>query len=372
MKKAVAFMLTALMVFGLTACGGGDYSGDYSYALEDYVTLGEYKGLEYQEPDLTVTDEDLQEEIALRLDDARGSDAYSLTLTDQPLEVGDVLTVDFLGKIDGVAFDGGEATDAALTIGAGGYIPGFEEGLIGWKVGDTGDLEVVFPADYRQTDLAGKTAVFTITVKSGIRPLTPEYNLDFVTATTDYTTLEEYESVIREELMTLRAQEAATAKENALWNQVMEGAQFSGYPEEELAARKQENLEYYTAMAQQYELELNEFVSEYFGMDEASFSEYMDTYARTIVEQELVMYAIAKAEGISVSRAEYKERLLEILQEQGYESEADFKAANGKSFEEVAGKVNLQKTFLLEEVIQFIADHAKTVKASADTAEAQG
>jgi len=358
MKKIIGLTLAAVLTFSLAACGGKDFAGNYEYKLEDHVKLGEYKGLEYQDSAMDVTEQEVQGEIENRLAAAKGTEGFSTELKEEAVAEGDVLSIDFLGKVDGVAFEGGEGKDYSLTIGSGQFIPGFEEGLIGWKVGDKKDLNVTFPADYGSPELAGKEAVFTVTINSGTRPVMPEYGLDFVTATTEFKSLEEYEAAVKEELLQKKTDEALALKQNTLWNQVMENAEILGYPEGEVDARKQENIEYYTNYATQYNMDLNSFVTAYFGMDEAAFSDYLDMYAQTIVEQEMVMYAIAKAEGISLSDKEYKDLLILTLKEQGFSGEDAFKSQSGMSFEEYAGKENLQKTFLLEKVINFIVENA--------------
>ena len=357
-KKIIGLTLAALLTFSLAACGGKDFAGNYKYKLEDYVKLGEYKGLEYQDSAIAVTDQEIQAEIDNRLAAAKGTEGFNTELKDETVENGDVLSIDFLGKVDGVAFEGGAGEDYSLTIGSGQFIPGYEEGLIVWTIVDKKDLNLAVPADDGSPELAGKDAVFTVTINSGTRPVTPEYGLDFVTATSEFKSLEEYEAAVKEELLQKKTDEALALKQNTLWNQVMENAEILGYPEGEADARKQENIDYYTNYAKQYGMDLNAFVTAYFGMDEASFSEYLDMYAQTIVEQEMVMYAIAKAEGISLSDKEYKDLLVLTLKEQGFSGEDAFKSQSGMSFEEYAGKENLQKTFLLEKVINFIVENA--------------
>lgn len=359
-KRIIGLTLAAVLTLSLAACGGKDFAGNYEYKLEDHVKLGEYKGLEYQDSAIEVTDQEVEAEINARLAAAKGTEGFSTELKEELVEEGDVLSIDFLGKLDGVAFEGGEGEDYSLTIGSGQFIPGFEEGLLGWKVGDKKDLDLTFPADYGSPELAGKDVVFTVTINSGTRPVTPEYGLDFVTATSEFKSLEEYEAAVKEELIQKKNDEALAMKQNTLWNQVMENAEIISYPEGEVEARKQENIDYYTNYATQYGMDLNSFVTAYFGMDEAAFADYLDMYAQTIVEQEMVMYAIADAEGVTLSEKEYKDLLVLTLKEQGFSGEDAFESQSGMSFEEYAGKENLQKTFLLEKVINYIVENAVT------------
>ena len=358
-KKILSITLILTLIVGMAACGGKEYSGDYSYTLEDFITLGDYKGLEYQANDVNVTEEEIQAEINNRVAAAKGTEGFSQTLTTELIEAGDIANIDYEGKVDGVAFDGGTAQGTDLTIGSGQFIPGFEEGILGKTVGDTIEVDVTFPDPYASAELAGKEAVFTVKINSATRPIMPEYNLEFVTATTEYKTIEEFEAAVKKDLMTLKEDNELANMQNTLWDQVVGNAEISGYPEGEVDARKQENLTYYTNYASQAGMDLNSFVQAYFGMDEASFQDYLTQYSETIVDQELVMYAVAKAEKIGISDKEYKDLIALTLKEQGFESDEAFKTAAGVSFEEYAGKANLQKSFLLEKVIKFIVEEAK-------------
>lgn len=361
-KKVLSIALVLALIAGMAACGGTAFTGNFTYNLDDFVTLGDYKGLEYKVTEKNVSEEEVQLEISNRLAAAKGTGQYSEVSETGKIENGDTANIDFEGKLDGVAFEGGTSKAFDLSIGSGQFIPGFEEGLIGVESGKTVDINVTFPEDYGSAELAGKPVVFTVKVNSISRPVTPEYNLDFVKANSKFTTIEEYEAGIKQELLKIKEDGALTEKQNTLWNQVMENATIKGYPDGEIEARITENKEYYTKYAEQSGMDLNQFVESYFGMAEADFQEYLEAYSENIVEQEMVMYAIAKAESISISDKEYKDLVLLSLKEQGFESEKAFKEEKGEDFETFAGKENLQKTFLLEKVIKFIVDESKETK----------
>ena len=152
----------------------GSYMKDLRAA--DYVILGNYKGVEITLDEPEVTDEYLEGYIDYVLQNS----AVSTPVLDRPVEMGDVVNIDYVGKIDDVAFDGGTAQGYDLTIGSGRFIEGFEDGCIGMEVGETRDVEATFPDPYTNNpDLAGKVAVFTVTVNSisveEIPELTDEY-----------------------------------------------------------------------------------------------------------------------------------------------------------------------------------------------------
>lgn len=131
-----------------------DSNGDLN--IFDYVDLGDYKGIELTKSITKVTDDEVTNEME--------SKAVELTGSDVTVEDGDTAIIDFVGKLNGVAFDGGTASNYELEIGSGSFIDGFEDGLIGVKKGDTVDLNLTFPESYPSTELAGKDVVFTVTV----------------------------------------------------------------------------------------------------------------------------------------------------------------------------------------------------------------
>ena len=163
----------------------------------DNIIVGQYKGVEIEKVEVeAVTDEDIEDALNELVDE------YTTTedVTDRTdVQDGDIANIDYVGKIDGVEFEGGADEGFDLEIGSGTFIDGFEEGLIGAKVGDTVDVKVTFPDPYENnTDLSGKEAVFTVTVNSIQAEVVPELTDAFVAENTDYTTIEEYRVIVME------------------------------------------------------------------------------------------------------------------------------------------------------------------------------
>lgn len=125
-------------------------------ALKPEVTLGEYKGVEVEKAPVEVTDAEIDAEV----DKQREQNARTIDIDDRAVEKGDMIKLDFDGSVDGVPFDGGKAENYDLTVGSGSFIPGFEDQLVGVKIGEEVDVKVTFPEDYHAKDLAGKDAVF--------------------------------------------------------------------------------------------------------------------------------------------------------------------------------------------------------------------
>jgi trigger factor len=172
------------------------------YTALDYVTLGEYKGLNVSLEEMKVTDEDVEDEIAYNM---RLSEIYE-SLEEGTVHDGDVANIDYEGKLDGEAFDGGTAKGYDLEIGSGTFIDGFEDGLIGVAVGDTVDLTLTFPENYSNEDLAGQETVFTVTVNEIKR--TPELTDEHAETLSDgeYTDAASYRASVREDRRELRDQ----------------------------------------------------------------------------------------------------------------------------------------------------------------------
>ena len=176
--KVLAAMMALLLCLGLTACAGkqgnGDAAVNYSLGLttdgrfegiaaKDYVTLGQYTSLTYPEEVTSVKEEDIQ----TRIDSIMSSHTYTNEVTDRAVQDGDTLNIDYVGKVDGVAFEGGstDGNGTQVTIGVTSYIDDFLEQLIGHQPGETFDIEVTFPDPYQNNpDLAGKDAVFVTTI----------------------------------------------------------------------------------------------------------------------------------------------------------------------------------------------------------------
>lgn len=141
---------------------GKDFIFTATFALKPEVTLGDYKGIEVPKTRVTVKKDEIEEELKK----VQEQNAREITIEDRAVKDGDILTIDYSGSVDGVKFEGGTAEDQTLVIGSGAFIPGFEEQLVGKNLNETADINVTFPEEYHAPDLAGKDAVFTVTVKA--------------------------------------------------------------------------------------------------------------------------------------------------------------------------------------------------------------
>lgn len=178
---------------------------DISVALKPVIELGVYEGLEAYRPPVKVDDEEIDKEIEA----ARTRGARLVPIGDRAIQKGDHVTIDYMGRKDDVPFDGGTAEGHKLEIGSGSFIPGFEDGLIGRKVGDTLDLPLTFPEDYHAEDLAGADVVFSVTIHEAHAQEIPELDDDFVRDVSEKSdTVAEYREEIREQLEKTKADDA--------------------------------------------------------------------------------------------------------------------------------------------------------------------
>ena len=243
-------------------------------------------------------------------------------------------------------------------------IDGFIDGLIGKKVGDKVTLNLKFPKDYQNEDVAGKKVVFDVTIKSKQVKSTPKYNLDFVKENSNSKTLEEYEASVKKDLEKQKTESAEDGVKQTLWSQVVASSKVKKYPKKQLAYEEEQFIKKYKDMAKSYGATWKDFLKQYMQMSEKDFNKQTKEYAKTVVAQKLTMHAIAEKEDLEVSSKEYKNRLDELLKQAGFTKE-QFQQQYNQSIEEYAKANDFGSSFLLEKVEQFILDNGK-VKAAAD------
>lgn len=244
----------------------------------DHVTLGEYKGIEVVSSSQAVTDEEVDAYINYLT--SMSSEQEEVTDRDV-VENGDVVNIDFEGKKDGVAFDGGTAEGYDLTIGSGSFIEGFEEGLIGVKKGETVDLDLTFPEDYHSEELAGTAVVFTVTVNGIYQTQPMEFNDEFVAGLgiENVSTTEEYRAYLKTMMEESNVQAAEQDAQMQVLNLVTENASVSNVPEKLITRFYQTNVSNMTYQAMMYGMDLESFVSAYYGLDTETFEAQMQEAA---------------------------------------------------------------------------------------------
>lgn len=265
--------------------------------VEKYVTIAEYKGIALDHSVAGVTDENVEKRVAQNLQ----GKSEEVTDKDAVIQNGDTATINFVGTKDGVAFEGGTANNYDLVIGSGTMIPGFEEGILGMKKGETKDITVTFPKNYQSSELAGQEAVFQITVQSFKRP--PELTDTWAAANTDYKTADEYRASVRTQLEQEAQDQAESSLRSTAWTTVYSNSEVVEYPEKDIEEATQEFRSQIEAYAKQGNMELEDFVKSQ-GVSMDDFEAQCQQYAQNKVKQNLIIQGIMDAEGMTLEDEE--------------------------------------------------------------------
>ena len=265
--------------------------------VDKYIILADYKGIVLDNSVEEVTDDSIDARVTQNLQ------AKSEEVTDEnaTVENGDTATINFVGTKDGVAFDGGTGNNYDLVIGSGTMIPGFEEGIVGMKKGETKDVTVTFPENYGNSDLAGQEAVFSITVQSFKRA--PELTDDWVAANTDNKTVDEYKEAVRAQLEEEAQQQAESNRRSSAWTTIYTNSEVVEYPEKDIEEASQTFKDIASTYAQQANMELDEFIESQ-GISSEDFDAQCQQYAQAKVKQDLIIQGIMDAEGMTFDDAE--------------------------------------------------------------------
>ncbi len=365
MKKQIAIaLIVAATAMTITACGKKDNATDNNnnngsssvevekYSALDYVTLGEYKGIEVN---VNISEDEIQSGIDTFL-----ADNNTEQVTKGKVADGDTVNIDFEGKLDGEAFDGGTAQGFELKIGSGSFIDGFESGLVGVKVGDTVDLNLKFPDEYQNSpDLAGKDVVFTVTVNSIVKEIEPEFTDEFVAKCTDnkYKTAEEYKEKIKADLIESRK----NMKGDLAFEEILASSTVSECPDFLLEMMKSRLDSTYKGMATSNGFEdFEEFLTNAMGVTLEQYNTQIESTATNYVEQKLVMEAIAEKENITVTQEEYDTYLKDYMIANNVETEEELEEFVKTNYASELDDL-ISESILLEKVIELIKENVVEV-----------
>ena len=342
-------VITMVSMLGLTACGE-DVNLYSDLDLNDYLEVGEYKGVEAKKIEVKVEKVEMAEAINQEIDAA--SVETDLKKGDKVKE-GDTVIIDYVGKVDGKEFEGGTGENQELTLGTGTYINGFEEGLVGHKVGEKDiELKLAFPPDYTPEELRGKDVVFTVNINSAIRIVKPEYNDEFVKTLGDYKNTEEYEKAVEKRLYEKNKAAAENDQKVAIWSDVLADTKVKKYPKEIVNHYIEvfdKQVDYY---ADQYGVSRQDFIGQYYNAaTEQDLQKQLKDYARALVKQEMLLEYIAEKEGISYTDEE-ADTLKQNIEKQGYTKES-VERETGRTMDQY---VHIE--LLYEKVLDFLQENA--------------
>lgn len=322
--------------------------------VSKYVTIGEYKGLTLDNTVEVVTDDAVEGRLEQELQNKAEE------VTDGSVQNGDVVTINYVGTKDGVAFDGGTANNYELTIGSGTFIDGFEDGIIGMKKGETKDLDLTFPEDYASSDLAGQEVTFKVTLQSFKRA--PELTDEWAAKNTDCKTADDYKKEIRKTLESEAKTNARNTLRETAWNTVLSSSEVKEYPQEDLDTAKTEFKTLYENYAKQGDMTLEDFVKAQ-GISMDDFEEQSNQYAEYKVKQNLIVQGIMDAENMTLE----DEKSLSIQDELIKAYDAKDLAALVDQY----GQVAVDESVGLLRVEDFILDNA-TVEEKVAAGDTQG
>lgn len=290
----------------------------YTFSVELYpvVTLGQYKGLEAVKPVVAISDEDVDKE----LESVRKRNARQVSVDDREAQMGDTAKIDFDGFLNGERFDGGKAENYSLELGSGSFVPGFEEQIVGMKVGEEKDINITFPEDYVE-NLAGKDVVFKVKLNDLTVSELPELDDDFAQDVSEFDTLDAYKASLREELEKKAADKAEGDFRSEVMRQAAENLTVT-IPNAMIADKTEEILRNYAANFGMNTRDMSlDQIKQMMGVDDAMINNTIRPAAEFQVRNDLLLEAVIEAEKIETTEEENRDYLAKIADSIGAKPE---------------------------------------------------
>ena len=329
-------------------------------AVKPEVTLGEYKGVTVEKAETTVSAKEVNEKLAAELEkNAR------VVEVEREIQKDDIATIDFVGSVDGVEFEGGKGEDYPLTIGSGTFIPGFEDQLIGHKAGETVDVKVTFPENYGAKDLAGKEALFVTTIKAVKEKQVPAADDEFASEVSEFDTLDEYKKDLKKTLKEEKEKAATTTNERNVIAKVVENASVE-IPAPMLEAQLDNMLyDYQTRLAQQG-IPMDQYLK-ITGQTVEQIKDQMKESAEKNLKTSLVIEAIMEKENITVADERVDEEFKKIAEQYKMEYDDLMKTVSEEQKESMKREVAFQETIdMLVAEANLVKAEKKSKKAAED------
>lgn len=387
-KKAVALLLCVSMMMTLNACGKTNKdntqgtetvaetetevipsSADITYDAGDYVSLGDYMNMEVTlDKDYQVTDDMVKNYVN---NNVIANYPYYVESDKTVVENGDVANIDYEGLLDGEAFDGGTAQDYDLEIGSGSFIDGFEDGLIGAEVGKETDLNLTFPEDYGNSDLAGKEVVFKVTVNA----IKEKQDITYDTLTDDYVTYlsdklgASYETVndLISDIRTYLEEQANSSRTQAIRSAVIaklpEVCTVNALPDGLLDARMQEYLKKFEDTYCK-DTTLEDYLSSTYNTTVDDFKTQVQSEIETELDTQLILEAIAAVENIEFDEDGFNSYVSSLLSSYGYDSEDALYENYAQTAED--GKAYLQTIYLCNKALDRVIENTNVTYNAAE------
>ncbi|MCR5626533.1 MAG: trigger factor [Lachnospiraceae bacterium] len=320
-------------------------------ALKPEVELGKYKGIKVTKIDTTVSAEEIDREI----DSEREKNARITNVEGRASKLGDIVTIDFEGFVDDVAFDGGKGTDHDLELGSHSFIDTFEDQLVGKNIDDDVDVNVTFPEEYQEKSLAGKAALFKVKVKNIKEKILPEIDDEFASEVSGFDTLKEYKDDIEARLKRNKEADAKAKKEDELVEALVKDSNMD-IPDAMIETQAEQMVENYANRMRQQGLSLQQYM-QYTGMTYEKMVDQMKAQAKANIESRLVLEAVVDAEKIEASDEDFEKEMKDMAE--SYMMEVDkLKEIMGETEQEA-----IKKDIAVRKAADFLLENAKETAA---------
>lgn len=315
-------------------------------ALKPDVTLGKYKGIEFDKIDVSVT----EEEVDAAIDKERERNARTISVEDRAVQDKDMIVLDYEGFVDGKAFEGGKDESYPLTIGSNTFIPGFEEQLIGAEIDKEMEVNVTFPEDYHATELAGKAALFKCTVREIKEKELPELDDEFASEVSEFDTLAEYKEDVKKNLILKKEETAKNEKEGLVVDAVIAEAQMN-IPEAMITTQQRQMVDDFAQKIRMQGITIEQYF-QFTGLTKEALLEQMKPQAEQQIKSRLVLEAVAKAENLEASEEEYTDEIKKMAEAYRMSEEKMIEMIG--AFEEKAIKEDLR----IKKALDFVVENA--------------
>lgn len=362
MKRIISLILVSVILcLGVISCKKQPANTDplksnYNYDLSEYINLANYKGL----PALASTyNVDEAEYISIQV---KSTLQYYASFTEslEGAKIGDTVFINAVGSIDGKPFAGATATNYELSLGSGAIGALFENELVGAKKGDRLEFDISVPdTDNEDPSLRGKTVHYEVSINIVMSKTLPEYNDEFAKSKLGYNTVQEYEKSLIDYLHETYNKSVYTMIIPSLWEEVVENTTVIKYPEDKVKEKYDTFLANAKDFAELRGITLAQFAQFAYSKTEDELYDYAHEEAEKMVKEEMICYAIARAEGITLTTEEYTERATEAAKLSGFKTLAEFEAAY-----DIA---KIKEALILDMVKEKVADYADITYTDATT-----
>ena len=303
------------------------------------VKISSYKGMKIKEFAYNVTEEEVNAEIA-RVQDRN---ARKVAVEDRAAQLGDIANIDFVGTVDGVKFDGGEAEGFDLTLGSGQFIPGFEDQVVGMNIGETKDVNVTFPENYQAEALKGKAAVFAVKLNALQAKELPELTDEFIKDATGSATVAEYKEKTTERLQKQADRRANDATENSILEAIAANTE-AEIPQAMIEREIDGLVQKFEYQLMYQGLKLQDYL-EFLKISVADFRKNYEEQAKKNVMSQLIISQIIKEEKLEATAEEIDAKVAEQAASVGKETEEYKKNMDPRQFDYIASDIVITKLF---------------------------